>query len=94
VDTHAIVRSRVVVDTYATAAEVGELLIPQQEGVIARDHVVADLHELISGKKQGRRSPEDITVFKSVGCALEDLVAAELLLEEQRAEDASRLKKH
>jgi ornithine cyclodeaminase len=85
VDTHAIVRSRVVVDTYATAGEVGELLIPLQEGVIARDHVVADLHELISGKKQGRRSLEDITVFKSVGCALEDLVAAELLLEEQRA---------
>jgi len=81
VDTHTIERSRVVVDTYITAAEVGELLIPLQEGVIARDHVAADLHELISGKKQGRRSPEDITVFKSVGCALEDLVAAELLLD-------------
>jgi ornithine cyclodeaminase/alanine dehydrogenase-like protein (mu-crystallin family) len=84
VDTHTIERSRIVVDTYATAAEVGELSIPLQEGAIARDHVVADLHELISGKKQGRRSPEDITVFKSVGCALEDLVAAELLLVEKR----------
>ena len=92
VDTHAIARSRVVVDTYATAAEVGELLIPLQEGVIARDHVVADLHELISGKKQGRRSPEDITIFKSVGCALEDLVAAELLLDQQKARHHSRLK--
>jgi ornithine cyclodeaminase len=94
VDTHTIERSRIVVDTYATASEVGELLIPLQEGVIARDHVAADLHELITGKKQGRRSPEDITVFKSVGCALEDLVAAELLLEEKRAEDASRQKRH
>lgn len=81
VDTHAIQRSHVVVDTYGAAlSEVGELLIPLQEGAITRDHVAADLHELVSGTKQGRRSPEEITLFKSVGCALEDLVAAELLL--------------
>jgi ornithine cyclodeaminase len=77
----------VVVDTYSAAAsEVGELLIPLQEGAIARNHVAADLHELVSGSKQGRRSPEEITVFKSVGCALEDLVAAELLLDANPAE--------
>src|SRR6266567_1130136 len=81
VDTHTIQRSRVVVDTYSSAmSEVGELLIPLQEGAITRDHVAADLHELVSQSKPGRRSPEEITVFKSVGCALEDLVAAELLL--------------
>jgi ornithine cyclodeaminase/alanine dehydrogenase-like protein (mu-crystallin family) len=81
VDTHTVQRSRVVVDTYSAAwSDVGELIIPLQEGVITRDHVVADLHELVSGSKQGRRSPEEITIFKSVGCALEDLVAAELLL--------------
>ena len=81
VDTHTIQRSRVVVDTYGAAlSEVGELLIPLQEGAITRDHIAADLHELVSGKKQGRRSPKEITVFKSVGCALEDLVAGELLL--------------
>jgi len=82
VDTSTIQRARVVVDTYGSAlSEVGELLIPRQEGAITREHVAADLHELVSGKKQGRRSPEEITVFKSVGCALEDLVAAELLLD-------------
>jgi len=81
VDTLTIQRSHVVVDTYVAAlSEVGELLIPMQEGAITRDHIAADLHELVSGKKQGRRSPKEITVFKSVGCALEDLVAAELLL--------------
>ena len=84
VDTHTIKRSRVVVDTYLAALEVGELVIPLQEGAIARDHVAADLHELISGTKQGRRNPQEITVFKSVGCALEDLVAAELLLAARR----------
>ena len=80
VDTHTIQRSRLVVETYSVAADVGELLIPLQEGVITRDHIAADLHELVSGTKQGRRSPEEITAFKSVGCALEDLIAAELLL--------------
>jgi ornithine cyclodeaminase/alanine dehydrogenase-like protein (mu-crystallin family) len=81
VDSHTIQRSRVVVDTYGNAlSEVGELLIPLREGLITRDHIVADLHELVSGAKQGRRGAEEITVFKSVGCALEDLVAAELLL--------------
>jgi ornithine cyclodeaminase len=81
VDTHTIQRSRVIVDTYGAAlSEVGELLTPLQEGAITRDHVAADLHELVRGTKQGRRGPEEITVFKSVGCAREDLVAAELLL--------------
>jgi ornithine cyclodeaminase/alanine dehydrogenase-like protein (mu-crystallin family) len=89
VDTHTVQRSRVVVDTYGSAlSEVGELLIPLQEGAITRDHIAADLHELVSGTKQGRRSPEEITLFKSVGCALEDLVAAELLLAAQPARTA------
>jgi ornithine cyclodeaminase/alanine dehydrogenase-like protein (mu-crystallin family) len=80
VDSHTVQRSRVIVETHGTASEVGEILIPLQEGAIKRNHVAADLHELVSGAKQGRRSPEEITIFKSVGCALEDLVAAELLL--------------
>ncbi len=80
-DTATIQRARVIVDTFAGAkTEMGELLIPLREGAIPSDHVAADLHELVSGKKDGRRHPEEITVFKSVGCALEDLVAAELLL--------------
>jgi ornithine cyclodeaminase/alanine dehydrogenase-like protein (mu-crystallin family) len=88
VDTLTIQRSRIVVDTYGGAlSEVGDLLIPLQEGAITRDHMIADLHELVSGSKQGRRSPEEITVFKSVGCALEDLVAAELLQASQSAAD-------
>jgi ornithine cyclodeaminase/alanine dehydrogenase-like protein (mu-crystallin family) len=81
VDTVTIQRARVVVETYNSArSDVGEFLIPWQEGAIPRDHLAADLHELVSGTRQGRRSPEEITVFKSVGCALEDMVAAELLL--------------
>ena len=85
VDTETIRRSRLVVDTYEAArAEAGELLIPLREGFVTDDHVASDLHSLLSGKKQGRSSAEELTVFKSVGCALEDLVAAEVLLAASR----------
>ena len=80
VDDETVHRSRVVVDTYEGAlAEAGDLLIPLSNGTIRRDHIVADLHELASGKTQGRTREDEITLFKSVGCALEDLVAAQLI---------------
>lgn len=80
VDSETVRRARVVVDTYEGAlAEAGDLLIPLQGGAIARDHIIADLHEIASGKNPVRRSAGDITLFKSVGCALEDLVVARLV---------------
>ena len=81
VDTITVQRSRIFVDTFdACLAEAGDLLIPMKEGAITRDHIAADLHELVTNKKLGRSFADQITLFKSVGCALEDLVAAELLL--------------
>ena len=80
IDNETAKRARIVVDTYSGAlAEAGDLVIPLRSGVISRDHIIADLHELCSGKKRVRTSPEDITLFKSVGCALEDLVTARLV---------------
>jgi ornithine cyclodeaminase/alanine dehydrogenase-like protein (mu-crystallin family) len=80
VDSITMLRSRVVVDTYEGAlAEAGDLIIPMTEGVITRAHILADLHELVSGKRVVRRAPNDITLFKSVGVALEDLATAELV---------------
>jgi ornithine cyclodeaminase/alanine dehydrogenase-like protein (mu-crystallin family) len=80
VDSKTIQRARVVVETYdGCMAEAGDLLIPIQEHAIDRSHVLADLHEVASMKKSVRRSADDITVFKSVGCALEDLVVASLV---------------
>ena len=79
VDQIAIQRARVVVDTYDGAlAEAGDLILPLQAGAISREDLLADLHELVSGKKI-RESDNDITIFKSVGCALEDLATAVLL---------------
>jgi alanine dehydrogenase len=86
-DSETMRRARVVVESYESAfAEAGDLLIPMSEGVIGREHVVADLHQLVSGKKRARKSAENITLFKNLGCALEDLVIAMLACE--RAEQS------
>ncbi len=79
VDTATVRRARVVVDAYAAAlAEAGDLLIPLGEGAITREHIVAELAELVTGSRQGRTSWSDVTLFKSVGFALEDLATATL----------------
>jgi len=78
-DTDAIVRARVYVDNRAsTLHEAGDILTPLQQGVIKENHIVGDLFELSRGEKAGRQSSTEITLFKSVGMALEDLAAAEL----------------
>jgi len=80
VDDITVKRARVVVDTYDGALqEAGDLLIPIKNGTIDRSHIAADLHEIASGKKAARTSANSITLFKSVGCALEDLVTAQLI---------------
>ena len=80
-DDEAVRRSRVFVDTYAGAlAEAGDLLQPIASGCWRAADVCADLHELTSGAKPGRLSADDITLFKSVGAAIEDLAAAKLLV--------------
>jgi ornithine cyclodeaminase/alanine dehydrogenase-like protein (mu-crystallin family) len=90
-DTEAVRRARVVVDTYGGAlAEAGDLLLPLKEGAITRDHVAAELGEIVTGARPGRRRPDDITLFKSVGWALEDLVTARLAWERARREGAGR----
>lgn len=86
-DTEAVRRARVVVDTYAGALEeAGDVIIPLRDGVIARGDIVAELAELLTGARIGRRSDDDITLFKSVGWALEDLATARLAYARARAE--------
>ena len=80
-DDEAVQRARIVVDTCAGAlGEAGDLVQPLQAGLIERTQVVADLAELMADATLGRRSPQDITLFKSVGTALEDLAAAQCVL--------------
>ena len=80
-DDEAVARARIVVDTHAGAgAEAGDVVQPLQRGVITREAVVGELAQLLRGDCVGRRTPLDITLFKSVGTALEDLAAARLVL--------------
>jgi ornithine cyclodeaminase/alanine dehydrogenase-like protein (mu-crystallin family) len=76
-DDEAIKMSSVFVDTYQGGLkESGDIVIPLQKGIISENDIKADLFELCNGKKKGRQHANEITFFKSVGHALEDLVAA------------------
>jgi ornithine cyclodeaminase len=70
-------RARVVVDHRPAAlAEAGDLIIPMEQGLIAKDHICAELGEIVAGLTKGRESPEQVTLFKSVGVAVQDIAAA------------------
>jgi len=74
--------ARVFVDSRTGAlAEAGDLVIPIKEGAISSSHIVGELGEVIGGRIQGRRTQEEITIFKSLGMAVEDVAAARLAWE-------------
>jgi ornithine cyclodeaminase/alanine dehydrogenase-like protein (mu-crystallin family) len=79
-DDTAVLRSRVFVDTFAGALkEGGDIVQPINDGIISAEHIQGELAMLISGESEGRRSADEITLFKSVGAALEDLAAGILI---------------
>jgi ornithine cyclodeaminase/alanine dehydrogenase-like protein (mu-crystallin family) len=63
----------------STINEAGDYLLAVRDGVIGPDHIRAEIGEVLRGDKPGRTSPEEITLFKSLGLAIEDLFAAEYL---------------
>lgn len=82
VPAETVVRARVVVDHRpASLAEAGDLLIPLRQGLITEAHIHAELGEIVAGIRPGRASPEEITLFKSVGVAVQDVAAAGAVLE-------------
>ncbi|OYX14486.1 MAG: ornithine cyclodeaminase [Rhizobiales bacterium 32-66-8] len=85
-DDALIAAASVFVDTWAGAlAEAGDLVQPIAAGTWSADRLKGDLHDLTAGQVEGRTSPEEITLFKSVGAAIEDLVAAQLLTADPHA---------
>jgi ornithine cyclodeaminase/alanine dehydrogenase-like protein (mu-crystallin family) len=89
-DDTAVLRSRVFVDTFAGALkEGGDLVQPINDGIISAEHIQGELAMLISGESAGRQSKDEITLFKSVGAALEDLAAAILI--EKRFQASKRV---
>lgn len=82
-DDTAILRARVFVDTREGATrEAGDIVEPLTSGILKPDDIAADLFDLCCDKHPGRESETEITLFKSVGTALEDLAAAQLLMTE------------
>ncbi len=76
-DTRAVVNSRLFVDRRESALnEAGDFLIPKAEGAIDDDHIIGEIGELPAGRIKGRTAPDQVTLFKSLGVAVEDLAAA------------------
>lgn len=81
-DDDCVRRARVFVDTREGACqEAGDIVQPLRDGVLTEDDIAGDLFDLTRGERAGRRFYDQITLFKSVGTALEDLCAAQLAVE-------------
>ncbi len=81
-----VVRSSLYVDHRISALEeTGDLIIPIDKGLITEDHILGEIGEVAAGTLRARRSDKEITLFKSVGVAVQDLAAAAVVFE--RAED-------
>jgi ornithine cyclodeaminase/alanine dehydrogenase-like protein (mu-crystallin family) len=86
IDSQTVTRSRLYVDRRESALnEPGDILVPLTEGAITRSHIVGELGELLMGTAVGRRDADEITLFKSLGLAIEDLAAACHVVERARA---------
>ena len=86
-DTATIAESAFFVDRRESAvSEAGDYLAAIEEGAIDEDHIRAELGEVLIGAKPGRSSPDELTVFRSLGLAIEDLAAADHVVRRARAE--------
>jgi ornithine cyclodeaminase len=66
-------------------AEAGDLIKPLNEGLVTREQLRRELGQVVAGEAPGRASPDEITLFKSVGNAVQDVVVARAAVEQARA---------
>jgi ornithine cyclodeaminase len=77
-DTVAVVKSRLFVDRReSTVNEAGDFLFPKKEGAIGDDHILGEIGEILLGEVNGRQSADEVTLFKSLGLAVEDIASAQ-----------------
>ena len=89
IDTKTMATARIFVDRRESALnEAGDYLLAAQEGAVTPESIVAEIGELVIKTKQGRTSPSEITLFKSLGLAIEDVVCAEYLYRKATTENA------
>jgi ornithine cyclodeaminase len=79
--------NKIVVDSLlACMAEAGDLLIPIEKNIISQADIYGEIGEIVNGEKSGRQSPQEITMFKSVGVAVQDAAAANHILRAAEAQ--------
>jgi len=89
IDPALVARAHLVVDSKPAALqESGDIVKPIAEGRFTAAHIQSELGEIVTQKKPGRQTPQEVTLFKSLGQAIEDLVAADLAY--RRAREAGR----
>jgi ornithine cyclodeaminase len=89
IDTATMAAARIFVDRRESALnEAGDYLLAAKDGAVTPDNIVAEIGELVIKTKQGRTSASEITLFKSLGLAIEDVVCADYLYRKATAENA------
>jgi alanine dehydrogenase len=85
-DSETVSKCKIVVDMIdAALSEAGDILIPLNEGVIQRGDIWAELGEVVTGRKRGRISEEEKTLFKSVGVGIQDAAVAKLVFKKAQS---------
>lgn len=88
IDTATMGAARIFVDRRESALnEAGDYLLAAQEGAVTPDSIVAEIGDLVIATKAGRLSPSEITLFKSLGLAIEDVVCAQYVFAKAKAEE-------
>jgi len=86
IPSETVLRSRVIVDHRVSALEeTGDLIIPLQAGLMQESHIQAELGDIVAGNAPGRTSDDEVTLFKSVGVAIQDLAMGARVLEQAQA---------
>ena len=89
IDGRTMAAARLFVDRRESAInEAGDYVLAVEEGLITADNIIGEIGELLIGTKQGRTSRDEITLFKSLGLAVEDLACAQYLFEKAKEENA------
>jgi ornithine cyclodeaminase len=92
IDPLTVARARIFVDSrQAVLAEAGDLIQPMRAGLIDEHSIAAELGEVVAGARPGRRTAQELTLFKSVGLAVQDAVAAGAILRRAEAEGLGTL---
>ena len=90
IDPMILREAKIVVDDWEQASHSGEINVPLSKGLISKENIWAELGEIVAGKKAGRTSDDEITVFVSTGLAIQDAVTANLVYKKALGNKAGR----